>query len=231
MTTRNELLGKAAHCYMLAQMSDDACRLYQRLQDYSAAANLHASAGRWRQAAACYGQTGQWQEAADAHEHAEEWEAAAEAWLRAGRRLRAAWLFADRADQPQRARALLTDLSPEKSIGQHAVAVILARCEAQLGEHERAGRRLHRTLAQLYRAGGDHTTDRIASWARRVAECLERWDLVMLCHAAAWQAHRPFAEKHWQEDAGRLFGDTSGIPLNPYGHGENNGQIQDPPLG
>ena len=208
-----ELLRRAANCYLGADWVDDACRCFEQLGDDALAARLHERQGRFLQAAQGYERAHHWTDAARCYQRCELPSEAATCLLRAGDRWQAAWLLVDRAGRWQRARLLAQELTPTTPVETLALELLLARCEAA-GAHPRAAAaRLQRVLQRLIEVPTGAERQQLESWAFAVADCLRRPDLIATLHAAAVVAGMPGASKRWESWALSSLGDATGIPL------------------
>ncbi|MFO1433410.1 MAG: hypothetical protein U1F76_25490 [Candidatus Competibacteraceae bacterium] len=208
-----ELLRRAANCYLGADQVDDACRCFEQLSDDALAARLHERQGRFLQAAQGYERAGNWTDAARCYQRCELPNEAAACLLRAGDRWQAAWLLADRAGRWQRARLLAQELTPTTRVENLALELLLARCEAAGTQPRTAATRLQRVLQRLSEVPTGAERRQLESWAFAVADCLRRPDLIATLHAAAVVAGMPGASKRWENWALSSLGDTTGIPL------------------
>ena len=215
-----ELLRRAANCYLGADLVDDACHCFEQLGDDALAARLHERQGRFLQAAQGYERTGNWTDAARCYQRCGLPNEAAACLLQAGDRWQAAWLLADQAGRWQRARLLAQELTPTTLMETLALELLLARCEAA-GMHPRtAAARLQRVLQRLIEVPTGVERQQLESWAFAIANCLRRPDLAATLHAAAVVAGMPGASQRWESWALSNLGDATGIPLENVAAGK-----------
>ena len=212
MSTRSELLRRAAHCYLVARWDDDACRCLEDAADHAAAARLHEQARRWGPAARHYALAQDWPGAARCHLKLGRPEEAAEALVRAGDSLRAAWVLAEHAGHYTRALATLVGVAAERPADRLAHDLVVVRCEAGRGEPASAAHRLAGAVEGLRSLGHGFDRERVEEWAFAVGRVLRRFDLIALIHAAAVTARVPGAPRRWEEWATATLGDATGVP-------------------
>jgi len=208
-----ELLRRAANCYLGADRVDDACRCFEQLGDDAHAAPLHERQGRFLQAAQHYERARQWTDAARCYLRCDLPDEAATCLLQAGDRWQAAWLLVDRAGRWQRARLLAQEQVPTTLAETLALELLLARCEAAAAHPRTAAARLQRVLQRLNEIASGPERQWLESWAFAVADCLRRPDLIATLHAAAVVAGMPGAARRWEEWALTNLGDATGILL------------------
>lgn len=214
MSTRLQLLQRAAQCYHFAGWQEDACRCYEAVQDHTSAARLHEQAGRWLRAAECYGRANEWRRAARAYLQAGEPLEAGEALVRAGDPREAAWVFADQGRLFTRARSMADSLPASTAVERTEHHLLLARCEVGRNLADHAGVSLRRALRPLEELGPSFARRRPETWAVRVAELLARPDLLALIHALALRVGADGAAERWTQWASHTLGDATGIPAH-----------------
>ncbi|HET9895621.1 MAG TPA: hypothetical protein VFQ44_11900 [Streptosporangiaceae bacterium] len=192
------LYEKAASCYYQARLMADAVRCYRLAGAHRRAADLSVSLGEFREAAADYAQCGM-QELA-------------------------AWLLVHRAEDPQAARAMITELAPVAAPGsssrQRSAApelsprqrLVLARCDIADGTTLAAVLAvLDDVCAELAEPAVPY--DRVVEeWAVAVAEQAGRFDQVALVFAASVRGMRRGAGQRWADWARRVLGTEITIP-------------------
>lgn len=214
-TQQCDLLRRAAACYEQAALLADACRLYQRLDDPLPEARLQERLGLPQAAAAAYRRAGAWNDAARCLLQCGDAAGAAACLEQAGQPMEAAWVLADRARRPTRARALVAVLDSPSPLQQMEIELIQIRCAAEAGERD-AAPRLRRTIARIGEASlPPLAAARLLAWASAIAARLRRPDLTILGHAAALAAGIPQALPAWEQWSSAVLGDTSGVPQTP----------------
>ncbi len=213
MADRIELLQSAARCYQQVERLDDACRCFELAGDAAVAGRLHAQAGRHARAVAAFRRAELWQEAAESHLQLGQYRQAAGCLLRVRQTLRAAWIFADGAGEPSRARELLRTLKVADGTDALAVAVVEARCEAAFPIRRRSAvRRLLEVIEAIEsETGAVHGRD-LREWSMKTAAAFRRPDLQARLHAAAFSARVPGALKQWERWAFEQYGNAEGLP-------------------
>ncbi len=210
--TKPELQQRAARCYAMAGWPDDACRMFEDLGDDHHAGPYHEQQGRWEDAAMCYARAEEWQNAARCYLECQKPDDAAKSLLKAHQVLQAAWVWADHAGQFVRAEATLQQFIPQTETDQLSVNLILARCGAVPAHQMQAAQRLHRTIEQLVTLPPDFQRQRLHNWALRVADALNRPDLITSLHAVGVRADLPAAHEQWERWSFDIWGDATGIP-------------------
>ncbi len=213
MADRIELLQSAARCYQQVERLDDACRCFELAGDDAVAGRLHVEAGRHTRAVSAFLRAGLWQEAAESHLHLGQYREAADCLLQVGQALRAAWIFADGAGEPCRARELLKTLKGDSGAEVLAVAVVAARCDAAHPSRRRsAARRLWEVVEALESDTGVLHGRELREWSIATAAALRRPDLQARLYAAAFRARVPGALKQWERWAFEQHGNAEGLP-------------------
>lgn len=124
-----QLLTRAAECYLRANWLDDASRVFLELRASARAAPCLEQLERWPQAAAAYADCQQWLAAARCWRRVERFAQAAECLERANEFIDAAWLFANHEQAWERATALLarvTTTDADTTLGIHVVQARIA---------------------------------------------------------------------------------------------------------
>ena len=188
-----ELLRRAARCYAEAGLVAEVTRLYVQTNDNNRLARFYEEQGQWQLAGDCYRRLNQWLAAARCYEQAQLWAVAADCWLQMNDRVRAAWIWVDRAGDWFRSETLLNDFEPRTDGEHHARELVIARCDAQQREFVWAARRLQTVLPQI-----TPTTDpELIRWSTIIAERINRPDLRAIACALAVQANLPDADGYW----------------------------------
>jgi hypothetical protein len=213
MTKRQELLRRAAHCYLAAGWALDAGRCLEETSDFSSAGRVYEQQARWEDAARCFVRAGAWASAAECYLRSGQPLPAADCLVEAGDRLYAAWVLAHLAQRHGRAEALVDGLAPASEGEAVALDLVRARCEAaRESQRASAGARLRSAVERLAALDPGPVRRRIEDWSLAVAECLGRFDLTSLIYASAVAARRPQAEEEWEKWAIARLGSVSGIP-------------------
>ncbi len=210
---RIELLRSAARCYQQIERLDDACRCFELAGDDAVVGRLHAQGGRHARAVSAFLRAGLWQEAAKSYLQLGQYREAADCLLSTGQTLRAAWIFADGAGEPSRARDLLRISGVATETQALAVAVVEARCDAAHPTRRRsAARRLWEVVEAIESENGAIHGRDLREWSIATAAALHRPDLQARLHAAAFRARVPGALKQWERWALEHHGNAEGLP-------------------
>jgi len=215
MSSQEKLLRQASECYLKAGLIDDACRCFEKLDDYAKVADLYEQQQRWEKAALGYRSAQLWHEAARCYLRCEQPIEAAQCFLNGNDPFQAAWIFAQQAHLFNRARSILQQVTIESLADELSRDLILARCEAGNGRYQQAGIYLHGVISQFEQLAHKPHCQQIEQWAVAVAEQIERPDLIASIYAAAYLAGNPKAEQRWEAWAMESLGDATGVPLTP----------------
>lgn len=207
-----ELLARAASCYLRAGWLAEAGRCFEGAQQPAEAARIREQLGEWPQAAALYERAGLDSQAARCFLEAGLPLQAAECLLRAGEALAAAWVLADRVGQPGRARAVAEDVAADGATTRARRELVLGRCEAELDEPAQAARRLRGVIDTFGELSPGPLRRELEDWGAALATRLDRPDLAAMLHAVATRAGSPGAAERWEAWALERLGDASGIP-------------------
>lgn len=199
-TTREELLRRAARCYLTANLMDDATRLFLETGDGHAAGLCLERLGRYEEAARTYRRIPEWDHAARCFLRAGLPAEAGEALVMAEDHLQAGWVLAHLAQHYVRATALATAFVPNSEAERLGREVVLARCEAGTQHPVEAAVRLGHVAAAMSQIHSiDPVRNYVWNWCFDLAEVLRRPDLTAGIHAAAVTAGVAGAEERWQE--------------------------------
>ena len=210
-THLEQILNQAAMCYAKADWSKDASRLFKQLGNFKSAAVHYENQGLDALAAQCYFSAKEWDNAARCFLTSNQPELAAESLLKAKKRLQAAWLWAHEANTYNKAKAIINKIKDEKPNTVMGKELILARCEAGQKEERTASRRIKKILL-------NNDTSSIApfilyiEWIKTVVSILQRPDLMMETHAAAFRMEIPNARQKWLKWSKEVLGTVEGIP-------------------
>ena len=215
-STREALWARAAACYLRAgpAWSDDASRCLAEAGDHTAAARIAERRGHHARAAELFVVAAAWTDAARCWLACDRAADAAACYERAGDLLEAGWTLAHRAAQPLAGRAMAERWSGDR-LERPACEVLIARCEAGVGQRAVAAQKLTRAMHELRRLPVSPVRTRALDWAFAVAEQLRRPDLSALLHAAAASSAEPGAIRRWEAWALDVLHDASGIPAAP----------------
>ena len=210
---RQELLQKAAQCYIQAGWLTEACRVWVQIGDYHQAAQIYEQQSQWAEAASCYRQAQNWSKAAFCYLKDGQAEAAAECWIAGGETLKAAWLWVSQLKQVYRTKESLSSFVVETEIQRIEIELINAHCEASRGKKRSSAKRLREQLEPLLNNPQPH----LYQWALTIAEVIKRPDLTALIYATAVRAKVPNASSQWETWALAKLGDATGVPKEETG--------------
>lgn len=206
------LLAQAALCFEQAGEPAEAARCREKAGEPVAAAELFRAAGDLTRAASCYRRAGRTGDAAACLVALGRPEDAADLWEEAGDRLEAAWILAIDARQPQRARQLLTGVTPagpgEGLRLRIATALCMAlerRPDTLVGVLSEAGKRLTAVTPASEQA-------KLMQWTVQAADQIGRPDLAAQTFAAAYRCRVPGVARRWRDWARLALGGIAGIP-------------------
>ncbi len=209
---RLHLLAQAALCFEQAGERAEAARCREKAGELVAAAELYRAAGDLVRAAGCYQRAARTSDAASCLLTLGRPEDAAGLWEQAGDRLEAAWILAVGARKPQRARHLLSGLTPAGPGEDLRLRIATALCAAL----ERRPGPLAAVLGDAGQelAGVTPASEqaKVVRWAVQAADQLGRPDLAAQAFAAAYRCRVPGTAVRWRDWARSALGGIAGIP-------------------
>lgn len=206
--SREDLLRRAARCFMTGKLLEDASRLYRELGELQGEALCLEQLGRYADAAFVYRRIPEPRSSARCFMQAGRYPDAGEDLVAAGDLLPGAWILAHRAQHFVRASSLVEEYPPSGPVERLAREVILARCEAGSQQPSRAALRLRDVAAGLPATAVEPLRNDVWNWGFELASFLRRPDLTASLHAARVAAGIPGAEQRWDEWTTTMMGEA-----------------------
>jgi hypothetical protein len=213
VTSRGELLLKAAQCYERAELHADAGRCYQQAGRLRSAGTAYANAGELRRAADCFRAGDEFRAAAQLYAEVGQPEAAADCWELSGDHLSAGWVLAIQTSEVNRPLRMLSVAAAGDAGRRLRKDLGIGVCRAKRARRsellEPALLACESGLALVQRQ--DDRAE-VEEWAVAAASLMGRPDLAARVLAASYRCGTRGVTGRWWRWGADQLGGTFGLP-------------------